>query len=526
MAGACGRSEEPEAARETGGGPFDLTMALTDPESLDPAKINTNAATVIAAQVCDTLVAFDPRTGALKPALAQSWTVAPDARKVTFQLRPGVKFHNGRDLAAEDFVYSMSRLANPATGSTQHFLLDKVLGYTEVRASRQPVLSGVRALNPQTLEVELTEPFAEFPTIMASLVAGSAIPKEEVDRSAEEFAARPVCTGPYRVDEVNEEGIKVVRNDAYYGANGAFQNSGRGQASSISFRYAETDSAAYKLLDDGEVGIAPLAARDLANANRVEGRVSSAPNGHVAYIGLPVKKAPFDNPNLRKALTLSVDRETIISDLLGDSREAPTGLLPASVGPGASAGNCAGIGGATADVTAAKAALGQPGVVAPKEINVYLNSGGGHEQWLQKVVDGWNESLGIRGILKPNEWQPYIDYLSGTGADGPFRLAWAVRFPSPEAMLAPLFSSSSLDNFSRYSSPEFDAAMNKARATVGDTERAAAYAEAGRIVCRDLPIIPIWFGVDHVAFAEGLGTGGASRIDIFGDPILRELRPS
>src|SRR5688500_9012643 len=240
-------------------------MALTDPGSLDPARIDTNAATIVAAQICDTLVAFDPRTGVLKPALAQSWTVSPDAKKVTFQLRPGVKFHNGRELVAEDFVFSMSRLANPATGSTQHFLLDKVLGYTDVRASRQPVLAGVRALNPLTLEVELTQPFAEFPTVVSSLVAGSPVPKESVESSAGDFATKPVCTGPYRVEEANDEGIKLVRNDAYYGANGAFQNGGRGQASSISFRFAETDSAAYKLLDDGEVDVAPLAARDLAN---------------------------------------------------------------------------------------------------------------------------------------------------------------------------------------------------------------------------------------------------------------------
>jgi ABC-type oligopeptide transport system substrate-binding subunit len=353
------------------------------------------------------------------------------------------------------------------------------------------------------------------------------VPKEEVEKSPEGFAAKPVCTGPYRVEDADENGIRLVRDEGYYGANGAFKDGGRGRASSISFRIAETDSAAYKLMNDGDVDVASLAARDLVAARKVPGRVSSGVNGHVAYIGLPVKKAPFDNVNLRHALALSVDRKTIISGLLGDSRQVPNGFLPASVGPGAgTSGNCPGIGEEAADVKAARAALGRADTRAPEEMNVYLNSGGGHEQWLQKVVDQWDEALGVRGILKPNDWQPYIDYLSGPGADGPFRLAWAAKFPSPEAVLAPLFSSSSLDNFSRYSSPEFDAAMNRARATPGDAERAAAYAEANRIVCRDLPIIPIWFGVDHLAFADGLDAGGPSRIDIFGDPVLRELRRS
>jgi oligopeptide transport system substrate-binding protein len=240
-----------------------------------------------------------------------------------------------------------------------------------------------------------------------------------------------------------------------------------------------------------------------------------------------VKKAPFDNPNLRRALALSIDRESIISGLLGNSRQVPAGFLPVSGGPVAdNESTCPEVSAESADDDAAGAALAEPGVTAPEEMNVYLNSGGGHEQWLETVVERWNQTLGIRGVLKPAEWDPYIDFLSGTGADGPFRLAWSVNFPSPEALYAPLFSSSSLDNYSRYSSPEFDAAMNKARATVGEPERAAAYAEAGAIACRDLPIIPVWFGLDHVAFNEGLSTGNPTRLDIFGDPILRELRPS
>lgn len=519
VAGACGNSGggsgEKATPEKTRAEAFDLTMALTPPGSLDPPKISTDSGMIIAAQLCDTLVAFDPRTGALKPGLAASWTVAADARKVTFQLKPGIKFHNGRDVVAEDFVYSLSRLANPATGSTQHFLLNKVTGYTEVRASRRPVLSGVKAPSPQTLEVELTEPFAEFPAIMTNVIAGSVVPKEEIERSAEEFAAKPVCTGPYRADEPgSEDGIKLVGNN------------GGGLARSISFRYVKSDEDAYKLLSDGEVDVSPVPPKDLAAARQVEDRVTSGPNGHVSYIGLPVKKAPFDNPNLRKALALAVDRKSIISGLLGNSRQAPNGFLPASAGPGAGAGQCAEVSAEGAGTDAAKAALGQPGVTAPEEMNVYLNSGGGHEQWLETVLERWDEVLGIRGVLKPAEWDPYLDFLSGTGADGPFRLAWSVNFPSPEALYGPLFSSSSLDNYSRYSSAEFDGAMNKARATVGEAERAAAYAEAGKILCRDVPIIPMWFGLNHLAFADGLSAGGPSRIDIFGDPILRELRPS
>jgi ABC-type transport system substrate-binding protein len=527
VAAACGGTDQPGAPENTAAAEFDLRVAVTDPGTLDPPKITTDSANLIAKQVCDTLVSYDQKTGALKQGLARSWTIAPDARKVTFEIRPGAKFHNGRELTAEDFVYSLSRLADPKTGSTQHFLLDKVAGYTEVRAGRSAQLSGARAAAPHTLEIDLTEPFAEFPALMTNVVAGSAVPREEVEKSADEFAARPVCTGPYKVESPKSgEGLRLVRHAEYHGANEGFQRGGRGFARAIDFRFVPSDAEAYQLLDDGEVDVSPVAPKDLPAARQVAGRVTSGANGHLAYIGLPVKKAPYDNVNLRRAMALAVDREEIVAGLLGNSREIPTGFLPPSAGPGASAGRCPDLVGKTADVTAAKAAAAQEGVAVPETLNLYLNSGGGHEQWLESVVEQWDEALGISGVLKPNDWQPYIDYLAGTGADGPFRLAWAVKFPSPEALFAPLFSSASLDNFSRYSSQEFDAAMNRARASVSDSERAQAYADAGNLVCQDVPIIPMWFGRNHLAFGPGLQSAGQTRIDLFGDPVLRELRRS
>lgn len=499
---------------------------MTAPGSLDPALVNTTPAGVIAKQVCDTLVSFDQQTGELMPGIAESWAISPDARKVTFQIRPGVKFHNGRDVVAQDFVYSMSRLAHPGTGSPHHFLMDRVLGYAAIRSGEAAELAGVKAPAARTLEVELTEAYADFAAVMTTVQAGATVPKEEVDQSAEAFAALPVCTGPFRPEvAATPEGLRLVRHEAYHGTQEAYQDGGKGLASSFEFTFAPTEAAAYKLLDDGEVDVSPVDPSDLAEAVSVRDRVSSGPNGHVTYIGLPVTRAPFDNVDLRRALALSVDRSAIISGLLGNSRQMPEGFLPSNAGPGAAGGRCPAVIGPEPDLDGAKDAAGESGLALPDSMNVYLNDDGGHEQWVEPVTEQWRQALGIGGILKPSAWQPYIDLLADPGADGPFRLAWAVRFPSPEALYAPLFSSSSLDNFSRYSSAGFDAAMTKARSTVDNAERIEAYAEAGAILCRDVPIIPMWFGMNHVAFADGIAAAGPSRLDIFGDPILRDLRP-
>ncbi|MBW3591012.1 MAG: hypothetical protein KY393_04065, partial [Actinobacteria bacterium] len=160
---------------------FDLKVATAAPGSLDPAKVDTDAAGWLIKQICDPLVSINPATGELQPGVAESWTVSDNARRVSFTLREGVTFHNGRALEASDYVFSLSRLVQPETGSPQHHLLHRVQGYGEVRAEQVPFLAGVTAPDPRTLVVELSEPFAPFPAVMANPSVGAAVPAEALD---------------------------------------------------------------------------------------------------------------------------------------------------------------------------------------------------------------------------------------------------------------------------------------------------------------------------------------------------------
>jgi oligopeptide transport system substrate-binding protein len=529
IAGACGGGEPgttPLRAPEQTAKLSELRVAITDPEFIEPSKSSTRSGLLVVKQLCDSLVGSDPATAALRPAIAETWSLTPDAKRLTLNLRPGVKFHNGRELVAEDYVYSLSRLARPQTGSPLHYLLEKVAGYTQIRSGRSATLAGVRAPGPRTLEVELIEPYAEFPAILAHPSVGAAIPKEEVARSPEGFAARPVCTGPYLLESPWTAGqdIHLTRFADYYARNGAQSRGGAGIAERITLLTTSNETAAYEHLDSGDVHVAPIPTSALAEARKVKGRVHSGPNGHVTYIGLPTRKAPFDNLNFRKALALAVDRNKIVNGLLGGSRQSATGFLPPTAGPGAGEGSCKQTVLPRATSSGAKQALSDAGINPTTiKMNVYLNEGGGHEKWLQPVLDGWKSELNIDGSLKASNWEPYLEFLAKPGADGPFRLAWSVRFPSRESLYGPLFSSLSLDNFTKYSSPEFDGILARARRTVNDTERAGIYADASRVLCREMPLIPMWFGLSHVAFSSSVTAAGKRYVDVFGDPVLREI---
>lgn len=524
LAAACAT---PDVSGETAElvGDFHLRVATDPTGSLDPAKVNTEPATWILKQICDPLVGMSPATGELVPAIAESWTISDNARQVVFKLRSDVTFHNGRELVAGDYVYSLSRLVRTETESPYYHLLRKVAGYQQVRSGDVPILAGLTAPDPQTLVVELSEPFAAFPAVLANPSAGAAVPAEEIDNPDQDFDAMPVCTGPYRVDVPTGSGeqIRLVRFDGYARSNPALAEGGRGFAASMSWRIAESQGEAYELLHDGLVDVAPVPHSRVQEANEVAGRVSSGESGHLTYIGLPVDGAVFDSRDVRRALALGMNRSVIVQDLLGGTRSVAEGFLPRSAGPAAALTACASTFPPEPQIPAAQSAL--EGVSnAPQQLTIYMNTGGGHETWLREVADQWEEALELDAELESLDWDPYLEMLRGSGPRGPFRLSWEVDYPSPESLLEPLFSSDSMDNLTGYSNAEFDDLLDEAGETVDRADRSAIYSQAAGLLCNDVPAIPMWFGHDHVAFGDQVASTGEVRIDVFGDPLLRELK--
>jgi len=215
---SCGGppKELPSSARSAGpltGG--ELRLAAQSPETLDPILSNNYWESEIALQLFDGLVRFDANLNTVA-ALAQDWKLTPDGRTYVFTLRQGVRFHHGRAITAEDFVYSLTRLLDPKWKSNDAQYYAHILGAADFQAGRSATVSGLQALNASTLQIVLDEPYAPFLRLLAQQPA-SVVPKELVENSEHPFGQNPVGTGAFRLERWTPgTEILLAVNPVYY----------------------------------------------------------------------------------------------------------------------------------------------------------------------------------------------------------------------------------------------------------------------------------------------------------------------
>ena len=148
----------------------------------------------------DGLMDYEPGTSTLRTDLAESYEISEDGMTFTFKLRPGVKFHNGREMTAEDVKYSIDRVVNPETQSPGAGFFASIAGFDDAVAGTADGLSGITVIDPLTIEFKLSRPDATFLHVMAINFA-HVVPREAVDEFGADFGQHPVGTGAFKLAE-------------------------------------------------------------------------------------------------------------------------------------------------------------------------------------------------------------------------------------------------------------------------------------------------------------------------------------
>ena len=484
-----------------------LRLAIGAPASLDPRDLDTPDALLLASQLFDGLVEYEPVTSELLPAVAESWRVLDGGRRLLFRIREGVTFHDGSPLTADSFVTAWNRLADPVATTPFAFLLESVEGFQKYQEELSTTrLSGLNATSPRTLEVRLTRTWPDF----VALLGHPALSPVPTPAPPETFATQPIGNGPYRIVGPLAPGspIRLESFSGYYGQPAA--------VSSLEYRTFDAPEDGWPEFLSGELDLAEIPAGVLPDATSKFGSQGVVPVARVLYCGFNEQDPRFQKARLRTAVSLGIDRQDLVDRVFSRLPEAATSIVPPTI-PGHDADAC----GERCDHDADRAsALAR---ALPKKSRTfaldYAASSAGDR--LASAVTAQLHDIGLRVTPRPHVAEEYETVLE-EGAHEMFCLVWVADYPRQQALLEPLLASDSVDNRAGVEDAALDALLVEARASLNAAARQRLYAEAERQALSAMHVIPlVWFRA-HIAvqphvggfFLDPLGRYDASRLTV------------
>ncbi|MBI2202927.1 MAG: ABC transporter substrate-binding protein [Candidatus Rokubacteria bacterium] len=455
-----------------------------DPGTLDPARIGDIYGRSVAQQIFDGLVQFD-HTLAIVPALAKFWKASRDGLTWTFTLKPGLKFHHGREVTADDVVYSLTRLLDPRVKSSAADVFSVVRGAAEFRAGRARQVSGFTALDRHTVQIVLSESLGPFVPVLA-IGHAKIVPRDVAEAAGDAFGTRPVGTGPFRFvrwDRGKE--IVLAANPDYF--------DGPPRLGRIVYRIfpGEQLDAMYEEFQRGRLDDTPLPNRDyrriIADPRHVH---LKRPTISLRFYGFNTRRKPFDDPRVRQAVNHAIDRSAIIDDAFLGRYALARGILP----PGTLGFNPR-VNGYAYDPQRSRDLLARAGYPGGRGLpSIAIWSSVKHEGIVREheLMARQLEAVGIEAEFHYlTEWPAFFKRLLD-GEFPMFVLAWFADVPDPDNFLSKLFHSESPRNFTRYTNPAVDRLLNGARSDRQVEKRVELYRRAEQMILDDAAILPVW----------------------------------
>ena len=493
----CTNPEEKEIIQKSASEPIPVLGGIyraplwNNPATLDPAYVQDNYGEAIIHQIFDGLVRFDAYLSVL-PGLAETWQVKEGGKVYRFTLRKNARFHNLDPVTSKDVIFSFNRLlrAEPAPAVLPHLL--KIVGAKDYRAGTRENVTGLDIESDTVFKVRLEESHVPFLTALGMYQA-AIVPQKEVIRMGDDFEKHPVGTGPFRFVSWDEgKSVRLKRFKDYYAGP------------------AYLDEIHYKIYPGGQD---PIVLADFQNGNLEETAVYGdvrkkledtkklqwfhRPSLSLFFYGLNVKHPNLANPDLRKALSIVVDRTTFVNQVYKGQFDIARTILPPGM-PGYNPlnrmeDNNPDLARQHLNLSSGETLKNQPELeiaAAFKTPRV--------EQEMAMIKDFW-AGLGIKLKVKYiTDWKKFEAYLRSDSVQI-YRYAWFADMPDPDSFLYSLFASESPTNFMKFQDENVDQMLLTARGIVDPVDRAKMYQKIEATIMESAPLIPLFYmSVDRV----------------------------
>jgi ABC-type transport system substrate-binding protein len=489
---AVAQDNDPRDPNAKSGGNIVVTFK-DDVATLDPAIGYDWQNWSMIKSLFDGLMDYVPGTTELRPGLAESYTISEDGKTFTFKLRSGVKFHNGREMTAEDVKYSLNRETNPATQSPGAGFFGSILGYDAVAGGKATSLEGVKVIDPLTVEITLSRPDATFLHVMA-LNFASVVPKEAVDAAGADIGKQPVGTGAYKLGEW------TIGQRLVFEKNPDYWREGLPYLDSVTFEVGQEPIVALLRLQNGEVdipgdGIPPAKFTEVMADPTQAAHVVEGGHLQTGYITMNVKMPPFDKVEVRQAVNMAINKDRITQIINGRTVPANQPLPPTM--PGYTKDYA----GYPYDPEKAKAMLAEAGLPDGFETELYVMNTDPNPriaQAIQQDLAGIGIKASIQSLAQAN-----VIAAGGEEDQAPMiwsgGMAWIADFPDPSNFYGPILGCAGAVpggwNWSWYCNEDLDkkaAAADSITDPAKVADRLQAWSDVYMGIMKDAPWVPVF----------------------------------
>ncbi|GAB3986394.1 ABC transporter substrate-binding protein [Actinoallomurus acanthiterrae] len=489
-----------------------FSFAITEPEHLTPGNTNDGQGLNVDEALFDRLMALDP-TGKPVPQEAESLT-STDQKVWTAKIKPGLTFHNGEPVTAQSYADAWNQAAYGPNGWGNNAYFATIDGYDDMNPSDEKAkpkadkLRGLKVVDDHTLQITLSRPFSQLPLVLS--FAGTApLPKAALS-DLKGFEQKPIGNGPFMLDGAWEHNrqIKLKKFPGYKGPRPA-------HADGLTFKIYAGRDAAYTDLQAGKVDFdSQIPAAKVPQAKRVLAkRFLSVPSGTMDFLEFPLYDKAFANPDLRRAISMAIDRQSIVDSVYNGAFK-PVGSLLAPIVPGYRENACGQA--CTYNPQAAKQLFTKAGGFDGTLHLMFSNADSTYEQWMTDIANQLKQNLGIKDIVFDKvQVSDYLTKLSDHKATGPYRSNWIMDYPSAEDYLTPRCTPPIRSGYDGAACLDLIKKGNAA----GDPQQAQQYyQQAEDVVLKDMPLTPLWNWRDQAGYSNRIS--GVS-VDPYTMPLLR-----
>lgn len=506
VASACGGGGESSSsagdAAGSGGGEI-VVRGCTPQEALIPSNTTESCGSDVLRTLSAQLMHYNAETAAPENDLAESIETA-DNQTFTVKLKQDRTFHDGTPVLAKNFVDAWNFAAYAPNGMQGGYFMEPIEGFADLQcgedcATQPPAvekLTGLEVVDDHTFTIRTTTPVSNLPLRLGYMAFAPLPDSFFADQAA--YEANPVGAGPYKFVSQDSSNIVVERYADYTGE-------WAGNTDKITYRIYQSPDAAYADVIANNLDVTDEVPSDMLVNDQwmsdATDRNMSADEGVIQLIGISPVDENLKDPNLRKALSMAINRQEITDQVFMGTRTPATSWAAPTV-DGFQEGGCGDA--CTYDPEEAKRLYDEAGGY-PGTLTLAVNGDGDHKPWADATCNSIKNTLGLdcQVVVAP-DFKTLLDQMQNRELQGLFRYGWVMDYPSIENFLTPVYATGASSNYFDYSNPAFDALIDEGNQAATPEDANAKWQEAERLLATDLPTLPLWSTTRQVIWSTNV----------------------